>query len=264
MRDTESYSRQLPSTGAFTAANMTVCCDFDGPIVDVSDRYYHTYRLGLANTQTFYRTQDVLLPIRVLTKKQFWQLKQDRTPDTDIAMRSGLCQSDQIRVFLEAVARVVNDPALSERDLLQPGVRQALLRLYREGANLVVVTLRHRDQVAQILQNYGLEGCFSHIYGTHNLQDAYQNYSEIKTRLLADALAAHLARGQSRQAIWMVGDTEADILAGQALNIPTIALTCGIRSPLYLKKFHPTLMREDLLSATDDLLLACASVASCG
>jgi len=52
----------------------------------------------------------------------------------------------------------------------------------------------------------------------------------------------------------MVGDTEADILAGQATDIPTIALTCGIRSQTYLKNFEPTRIHSDLLSAAHYLV----------
>jgi phosphoglycolate phosphatase-like HAD superfamily hydrolase len=52
----------------------------------------------------------------------------------------------------------------------------------------------------------------------------------------------------------MIGDTEADLLAGQALSIPTIALTCGIRSHFYLKQFKPTCIHSDLLAATYYLL----------
>jgi phosphoglycolate phosphatase-like HAD superfamily hydrolase len=53
---------------------------------------------------------------------------------------------------------------------------------------------------------------------------------------------------------WMVGDTEADVLAGQQLGIPTIALTCGIRSRSYLQRLEPTRIHADLLSATRYLM----------
>jgi phosphoglycolate phosphatase-like HAD superfamily hydrolase len=52
----------------------------------------------------------------------------------------------------------------------------------------------------------------------------------------------------------MIGDTEADILAGQATGVPTIALTCGIRSRRYLQQFDPTLIHTDLLSAMHTLV----------
>jgi phosphoglycolate phosphatase-like HAD superfamily hydrolase len=45
----------------------------------------------------------------------------------------------------------------------------------------------------------------------------------------------------------MVGDTEADIWAAQAVGIPAIALTCGIRSEAYLQRLAPDHLESDLL-----------------
>ena len=47
----------------------------------------------------------------------------------------------------------------------------------------------------------------------------------------------------------MIGDTEADIMAGQALGVDTVAVTCGIRSHSYLKAFQPTHLISDLWTA---------------
>jgi phosphoglycolate phosphatase-like HAD superfamily hydrolase len=52
----------------------------------------------------------------------------------------------------------------------------------------------------------------------------------------------------------MIGDTEADMSAGQALGLPTIALTCGIRSSIYLKGFSPTYLQRDLYAAVEALV----------
>jgi phosphoglycolate phosphatase-like HAD superfamily hydrolase len=232
---------------------LTVFCDFDGPLVDVSNRYYSTYKLGLAETQAAYRDKGITLAIGLLEKQQFWQMKQERVPDVEIAMRSGL-QGEQIDFFLGRVIEIVNQPALLQQDRLQPGVSWALALLHSQGVRLVLVTLRCRLQATQILRYYGLTRLFSGIYGTSDRDAAYQNQAEFKTQLLASAIEEQsLLAGHPRLA-WMVGDTEADLLAGQALSIPTIALTCGIRSRRYLKQFQPTRIHSDLLSAAHDLL----------
>lgn len=250
-----AYLRELyrSQTGVSLHSGMTVFCDFDGPIMDVSERYYSTYQLGLADTQSFYQAQGVTLPIKMLGKEQFWQMKQDREPDVEIAMRSGLYQ-EQIDVFLQQVTKIVNQPALLQQDRLQPGVRWALALLRASGVQLVLVTLRCQTQAAQILQQYGLADLFSQIYGTQDEHAAYQNYADLKTQLLAQAIAEQIAPEEHRPAAWMIGDTEADILAGQSLEVPTIALTCGIRSQRYLERFQPTHILSDLLSATHHLL----------
>jgi phosphoglycolate phosphatase-like HAD superfamily hydrolase len=237
----------------------TVFCDFDGPIVDVSERYYSTYQLGLADVQATYQAEGITLPIQVLSKTQFWQMKQDRVPDLEIAMRSGLQQA-QIDLFLQRVSQIVNQPTLLHKDQLQLGVRWALAMLQAKGVRLVLVTLRCQTQAVQILQSYGLTHLFSAIWGTQDEAAAYCNFADEKTRLLTAALTASRQESESASAsrfsrcAWMIGDTEADILAGQATGVPTIALTCGIRSRTYLEKFSPTCIYSDLLSATRYLI----------
>ncbi|WNZ23767.1 HAD family hydrolase [Leptolyngbya sp. NK1-12] len=224
-------------------APLTLFCDFDGPIVDVSERYYQTYQLGLAEIKSVYQRQGIAPRLNELTKERFWQMKQERTPDVEIAMRSGL-RGHQIEQFLDRVKQIVNQPKLLHQDQIQPGVKWALALLHSQGVRLVLVTLRQQNQAAQILREHELESLFSQIWGTQDEDVAYLNQSEHKIRLLQTAMS-HCAP----TAAWMVGDTEADILAGQASSIPTIALTCGIRSRTYLQKFQPTRIHADLLSA---------------
>jgi phosphoglycolate phosphatase len=232
---------------------MTVFCDFDGPIIDVSDRYYNTYRLGLTEIQAHYSSQGNALPLHQLSKTQFWQMKQDRVPDAEIALRSGL-RHEQINLFLHRVTQIVNQPALLHQDHLQPGVRWALALLRAQGMRLVLVTLRCQTQAVEILQSCGLLHLFSDVWGTPDEAAAYGNSSQHKTKLLTEAIAACSWKQSPGEVAWMVGDTEADVLAGQALGVRTIALTCGIRSHAYLNNLQPTLIRSDLLSATHYLI----------
>jgi phosphoglycolate phosphatase len=231
---------------------ITLFCDFDGPIVDVSDRYYSTYQLGLADTLASYQAEGINLPIQILSKQQFWQMKQDRVADREIAMRSGL-QGEQIDLFLSQVSHHVNHPLLLQKDKIQPGVSWALALLHSQGVKLVLVTLRTQKQARQILVDYGLARLFSGFYGTEEESAAYINQPEAKAQLLAKAIAEQ-ASDRNLDLAWMVGDTEADILAAQVMGIKSIAVTCGIRSRYSLHKLQPTVMVTELLSAAHHLL----------
>jgi phosphoglycolate phosphatase len=242
----------------------TVFCDFDGPVVDVSDRYYSTYQMALADTARFTLEFSPELQVanphsqQVLTKAQFWQMKQDRTPDREIAKQSGL-GGEQIDFFLARVLKIVNRPALLQQDKLQPGVSWALNLLRTEGAKLILVTLRDRHEANDILEQHGLRRLFTAIYGTDNSQAAYQNYAELKTQLLDRAIREHCHA--NKQDAWTIGDTEADILAGRAMGIPTIGLTCGIRSHQQLNLLEPTRIETDLLAAAHYLVgIGCSQV----
>lgn len=240
---------------SYYTSDLTIFCDFDGPLVDVSDRYYHTYQLALADTLTYYQTRCPDLQLTCLSKDEFWQMKRDRTPDINIASRSGLRQ-EQIQYFLSQVQRIVNQPALLHQDCLQPDVQWALNLLQAQGAQLILVTLRCQQQAIEILKSYGLLQLFTDIRGTKNFEAAYQNSSQHKTQLLSDILSGRPWDGVCPQSAWMIGDTEADILAGQAIGIPTIALTCGIRSQNYLEQYKPTQIHNSLLAAAEYLIHA--------
>jgi phosphoglycolate phosphatase len=222
---------------------ITLFCDFDGPLVDVSDRYYSTYRLGLKAMEESQGRK-----FQPLSKGQFWQMKRERVCDREIALRSGL-QGEQINQFLDKVQEIVNQPTLLYKDKMQPGVNWALALLHSQGVKLVLVTLRETNQVKQILQNYGLLRLFSEIYGTNDELMAYYNYSDVKAHLLESAIATY----HPKQA-YMVGDTEADIRAAKASGIPSVALTCGIRSRMYLQQFQPSYIYNDLVCAAHHVL----------
>ncbi|MDJ0725733.1 MAG: HAD family hydrolase [Prochloraceae cyanobacterium] len=231
----------------FNLANLqekaTLFCDFDGPIVDVSDRYYRTYKICLQ------KMKRSAFGSKALSKKQFWQMKQHRISDIKIAKRSGL-KSEQIDPFLQEVRTIVNHPDLLEADRIQPGVKWALGMLRSQGVRLVLVTLRCQSQVKEILKQSGLESLFSGVYGRRDIHSAYQNNAELKTELLKNALRDRAHNSCN----YMVGDTEADIIAAKETGINSIALSCGIRSSRYLSKYQPDYICKDLLSTAHHLL----------
>lgn len=236
------------------AKQTTVFCDFDGPIVDVSERYYTTYKMALADTDRFYREfspqlrQQQQVPSLVLSKSQFWQMKQNRIPDREIARKSGLTD-ETTDFFLARVVKIVNRPELLKLDKIHHGVNWALSLLHTKGIKLILVTLRDRLEATSILEQYDLRNLFTDIYGTDDSRVAYQNYVDVKTELLDRAMREHLPTTANPADSWTIGDTEADILAGKAMGTLTIGLTCGIRSYRQLSALEPTAIEPDLLSA---------------
>lgn len=228
---------------------LILFCDFDGPIVDVSDRYYATYQLALTYGRKLAQSKPHdpdASPVKSLTKEEFWTMKQERVSDLDIALRSGILP-EHIPLFLNYVRQIVNQPFLLRKDRLQGGVNWALGLLHSQGVKLVLVTLRHQPQVKAILNQYGLKRLFADIYGTGDAEIAYGNSANAKETLLSQAIARH---GRPQVPMMMMGDTEADLLAAHKHNIPAIGLTCGIRSRQYLEQYHPHQIYPDLLSFT--------------
>ncbi|MGK7891988.1 MAG: HAD family hydrolase [Leptolyngbyaceae cyanobacterium] len=231
-------------------SRTTLFCDFDGPIVDVSERYYATYCLALEQMMTDIGPSN---HCKLLTKEQFWYLKQQRVPDFEIALRSGI-PDDKVEFFLDTVRGLVNHASLLQKDQLQPGIRWALELLHSQSIRLILVTLRRQAQVQSLLRAYGLDHLFKRVWGTQDDDAAYRNSVESKCALLAHAWADDCKRHGMPKHAWMVGDTEADILAGQSSNIATVALTCGIRSRSYLAQYQPTYICNDLVAITHSLM----------
>ncbi len=264
-----SINAVQPSESAIASKQVAVpkqvvFCDFDGPIVDVSERYYQTYRQGLLAIEQQYGQEHLsssrsTFHIRPLSKAQFWQMKQNRVADLEIALRSGL-PTDLFEPFMHRVVQIVNHPSLLRWDCLQPKAQIALNYFRACNMRLVLVTLRHPEQVQEFLQAQGLEHLVAEVYGALDVNAAHANRVEQKQALLSKAIAQQKAQGyltqNDWQNSWMIGDTEADVLAAQAMGLPSAALCCGVRSRTYLQNLAPSKMYNCLMTAARDLAQA--------
>jgi len=88
---------------------LRLITDFDGPIIDVSERYYNVYKFCLDSIR--YPDQ----PVQQLGKAEFWQLKRSRVPEK------------KLRFFLTTQAQIaqlrqtVHTPPYFKYDCLAPG-----------------------------------------------------------------------------------------------------------------------------------------------
>jgi len=234
-------------------AQSTIFCDFDGPIADVSERYYATYCRALSQVlEASSPTVDGAQRRPCLSKAQFWTFKQNRVPDRQIAHWSGL-EGQEIDQFLAAVSRIVNHASLLHYDRLQPKARDALDMLHQGRVRVVVVTLRPPQQVIRFLKHHGLEWAIADLFGMDSTESAYDNQTHHKVERLQSAMTAQQRQGHNLHRTWMIGDTEADIMAGQTLGVETVAVTCGVRSHNYLQTFRPTHIIPDLWMAAQRL-----------
>ena len=249
---------RIASSKPKTAAQPVVFCDFDGPIVDVSERYYQTYRQGLtAISQQVWRESGEELNLQPLSKQRFWDMKQNRVADIEIATRSGLPES-LFPAFMQHVIEIVNHPSLLLWDKVQPTAREALEYFQQCDFRVVIVTLRHPRQVNDFLHAQGLAHLIADVYGAADINAAYANRVEQKCELLGDAIAQQTLKGHYTTDSWMIGDTEADIIAGQTFNLATAALSCGVRSQNYLSRFSPKKLHCSLLQSAHEVVNSAA------
>jgi phosphoglycolate phosphatase-like HAD superfamily hydrolase len=230
---------------------LRLITDFDGPIIDVSERYYRVYQFCLEKTR---RPNQ---PVRSLSKAEFWQLKRSRVNEREIAIKSGL-DAAQAQEFSQLRRQTVHTEPYFQYDSLMPGAIDALSTIQAAGVDLVVMTMRRVWELDYAFQKYDLGRFFS-----ENRRYCLSN-DYIKTRDIDDKpllMARALTELPSASDTWMVGDTEADITAAKKHDIKVIAVESGIRDRIQLQLYHPDLIVSNLSFAVN-LLLEGQSVAT--
>lgn len=222
---------------------MRIITDFDGPIMDLSDRYYHVYQLCLDR---------VKLPnqsIRVLTKTEFWTYKRARISEQQVGIESGLTPA-QSEIFKQIRDRSAHQLQYLSLDRVVPGAITALEKIQAEGIELIVMTLRRNSELNAAFERYHLDRFFAPEH-RYCLADDYQKQGDIldKTQLMAQALAELAPEPNT----WMIGDTETDIIAAQTHGITVIGVLSGIRDLDRLLQYQPDYILPDLAGAVKSI-----------
>jgi len=194
---------------------MQIYLDLDGPVLDVSRRYYLIYRDLLK--------QAGYLP---LGQNSYWSLKRLKVTEAAIVQR--IMSECGVSAYIDQRAQLLEDSTYLVYDMLQPGVLDTL-KGWSKQHRLYLVTLR-RNRVALMsqLKLLGISSVFEEIFCA---QDADQSW-KTKCEWMRSSCVTN------REAV-IVGDTEVDVLAGRAAGIQTISVTCGIRSRRFLEQLSP-------------------------
>ncbi|NJM68926.1 MAG: HAD family hydrolase [Scytonema sp. RU_4_4] len=223
---------------------LRIITDFDGPIIDVSERYYRVYQFCLEKIR---RPSQQVQP---LAKAEFWQLKRSRISEKQIGIISGL-DEEQAQEFNQLRRQTVHTEPYFQYDSLASGAVEALLKVQQVGIDLVVMTMRRTRELDYAFKKYDL-GRFFPENRCYCLSNDY-----VKTR---DNDDKPLLMARAKQELppatdtWMVGDTEADIISATKHDVKVIAVECGIRDRAQLIQYQPNFIVKDFSSAVDFVL----------
>jgi phosphoglycolate phosphatase-like HAD superfamily hydrolase len=223
---------------------LRLITDFDGPIMDVSERYYRVYQLCLEKTRYPQQT------ITELSKAEFWQLKRSHTPELQIALQSGL-DAEQAQLFSQIRKQTVHTLPYFQYDVPIPTALETLTKVQAAGVDLAVMTMRRVRELDYAFNQYNLSQFFP-----ENRRYCLSN-DYVKTRDVEDKpllMAKALAELPPAADTWMVGDTEADITAAKKHNIKIIAVESGIRDRSQLESYQPDMIVADLKTAVNFIL----------
>ena len=220
---------------------MRIITDFDGPIMDLSDRYYHVYQVCLDKVKQPNQS------ITILPKSKFWADKQAQVSEQQVGIESGLTAT-QAEVFKNLRDRHAHQLQYLSLDRVVPGSIAALEKIQASGSDLLVMTLRRTCELMPAFDRYNLAQFFPP-HHRYCLPDDYVKHGDVqaKTRLMATALTELKPDPNT----WMIGDTEADIIAAQTYNIRVIGVLSGIRDRDRLAQYQPDKIVNNLAEAVE-------------
>ncbi|MEW6606251.1 MAG: HAD hydrolase-like protein [bacterium] len=204
---------------------MDIYIDLDGPILDVSEKYYAVYRYILGKTAP-----------NILSKDAYWEMKKNRVPSEEIFKESGVELSQEIS--LHRWKQLIETPEFLKYDIMWPWVPDVLKTLYN-NYSLILITLRNSyENLIDELRDFEILDFFKTIltekdnggslYTKKRLLENYPEFIPVSSII--------------------VGDTEVDILAGKELNIKTIAVLSGIRNRELLESLCPDFIIDNISS----------------
>jgi phosphoglycolate phosphatase len=203
---------------------MTLFVDLDGPLLDVSERYFRVH-------------VDILsrFGLKSIDKPNFWNGKRNRRPLSLLLTDSGATfdEGAYSKLWLE---NIESDDYLSF-DRVHDGVIPLLQHLGQEHTQ-VLVTLRQRSEAVRAqLSRLQLNSYFRAILTAAPLS---HHSWRVKRNLIESS-------GLADETSWIVGDTEVDILAGKSLGLTTVAVLSGIRNEELLKQMTPDFILPGIL-----------------
>jgi phosphoglycolate phosphatase-like HAD superfamily hydrolase len=214
--------------------------DFDGVVVDLSERYYQVYRWRL--TQLAQPGQ----AIAPLTKTEFWALKRQKVSQAELGLRSGLTEGQlpefkRLRdIHAHRLENMVHDRPIA-------GSLEALTAAKGWGWDVMTVTMRRHSELNQALT---LQPELQEIFPGDRrfcIPDTAERTQDVDQKPIL--LGETLATLPPEEPTWMVGDTEADIRAAQQHHIPVIAVLSGIRDRPLLAVHQPDFIVANLWEA---------------
>lgn len=200
-----------------------IVLDLDGPILDGRLRHHECYRRILETAG-----------VRPLPLDRYWALKRERVDRRRLLAESGA--EALYDTFLASWLATIETPELLAFDRVQPGALETLRAWKDAGVPLALVTARRAEaELQDQLAALGLRPLFAAIVAT-----PFAETGEAK----ASAFTARL--GGAAPCRGWIGDTEIDVDAARRLGVPSVAVTCGLRTAAYLQSLDPSFLYDDL------------------
>ncbi|MFZ2153290.1 MAG: HAD-IA family hydrolase [Microgenomates group bacterium] len=193
--------------------------DLDGPILDVSEKYYQTYCYSINE-----------LSYSPLTKMQYWELKKHKVPDDIILSLSGV-KIEQVELYKQRRNEVIETKEFLKYDYVWKEMFEILPKLKKDNTLNILTSRTYSEIAKQQITELGLNMFFEEVIVAECLSD--KRWKD-KGKILQE-----FNKKSNAEKVFMIGDTETDILAGKSAGVITIGVDYGIRDKDWLELVSP-------------------------
>ena len=202
-----------------------LCFDLDGPLLDVSERYWrvHASAAGLDVGASHGRAR-------------YLALKRRGATDEEICRRLG-------------IHIAASEYSARRRALLEQAEYLAFDRVWKwTGRVLTILHRAYRIAIVTKRRNAQTYGGQLLATGLRRLVDAEACEADVEGHADADkiALIREAERSCSEKAVALVGDTELDVQTARNMGLIAIAVSCGLRDRRRLSRARPDVLLDDL------------------
>jgi len=201
---------------------MNIYLDLDGPILDVSQRYYLVH-------------SSIMKKIKIndsVTKDGYWRLKRARRSPIK---HNELINQQLLKRYSNLWLQLIEQKKYLRYDKIWHYAKDALKQLSK-GNTLTLITVRQKEKnLLWELKRFNLLKHFDTILISKAI-----NTISAKTKLIINS------KGFKAYDSIIVGDTEMDIAAGKECRIKTAAVLCGIRNKRLIKVLRPDIVVNDI------------------
>ncbi len=208
----------------------TLVFDLDGTLLDVSARNHHVYA-----------TVCTSLGGEPLARDAYWHLKRQRTGWAAILAQSGLAETN-VAAFEAKFVELIELPESLGFDVMFPETVPVLTRLSATYRTTLVSLRASATALRAQLAVFALTPFFD----TIEMSPPGEDPAFAKARLIRKTVPAD-------DPAVVIGDTESDIAAANALGYTSIAVCSGIRDRDLLELDHPGYVVDDIAGVEDAL-----------
>ncbi|MBT3666093.1 MAG: HAD family hydrolase [Opitutae bacterium] len=196
--------------------------DLDGPILDVSTKYYQIY-------------VDIVKELSgtPISKEAYWQNKRNKVPESTTLIASDL-DPDDLSYYQKIRKEKIETNAYLTYDKVWPELLLYISNSPLRGKITLVTFRKNPRTLKKELCDLGISSWFKDVLsinGDVNHRDRHEG----KVNLIRDHYKKDLNG-------FFIGDTETDIRAGKVLGLKSIAVTFGIRNADILMREEPDII----------------------